>query len=105
MPFNTKTSLNSKLHIDVRYFNEACDCLAELGFKLSQVLWRKLEPNALAAAEEHLIETTFAMVQGGQYRPAIKILTFSLKPPMKFQEARHRLICTINLALACTRFG
>jgi hypothetical protein len=97
---DAKISLNSKLAIDVGYFNDACDCLAELGFKLSQVLWRKLEPDALVAAEKHLIATTFAMVEAGQYRPAINILTFSLKPPMKFQETRSRLICTINLAQA-----
>jgi len=30
----------------------------------------------------------------------LKILAFALKPPMKFQEARNRLICTINLAQA-----
>jgi ABC-type glycerol-3-phosphate transport system substrate-binding protein len=40
------------------------------------------------------------MIEGEQYRPAIKLLAFSLKPPMKFQEMRSRLICTINLAQA-----
>jgi hypothetical protein len=40
------------------------------------------------------------MIKAGQYDLAIRILTFSLTPPMKFEEARDRYVCVVNLALA-----
>jgi hypothetical protein len=95
-----KVRLGSELLIDIDYFSQSCNCLTELGVKLSQVLWRKLESDGIIEAEENLIKTTFEMIEAEQFRPAIKILTFSLAPPMKFKEARNRFVAIINLAQA-----
>jgi hypothetical protein len=89
-----------ELEIPPAYLRDSCDYLAELGFKLSQVLWRKLQPSEAGKAEDHLLDTTFEMLKAGQYELAIRLLTFSLTPPMKFDEARSRYICVVNLALA-----
>jgi hypothetical protein len=40
------------------------------------------------------------MIKAGQYGLAIKILSFSLAPPMKFEVARSRYVCVVNLAQA-----
>jgi hypothetical protein len=92
--------LNNKIQISQTYFQESSDLLAELGVKLSQVLWRKLKPEEAGKADASLIDMTFDMIVAEQYRPAIAILSFALKPPMKFIEARSRLICIVNLSLA-----
>jgi len=93
-------ALGSELKIKPDYFLASCRCLTELGFKLSQVLWRKLQPNEVARADGHLIRTTFEMIVAGQYDSAIKLLEFALQPPMKFNEVRDRMVCIINLAQA-----
>ena len=93
-------TLDSKLEAPPAYFREACDCLAEIGFKLSQVLSRKLTPDENSKAESHLIDKTFEMIKDEQYALAIRILDFFLSSPMKFNDARGRSICIINLALA-----
>jgi len=97
---DAKITLGSKLEVHPKYLRESCDCLAELGFKLSQVLWRKLQPSEAVKAETHLLNTTYEMIKAGQHGLAIRILTFSLLPPMKFEEARDRYVCVVNLALA-----
>jgi hypothetical protein len=92
--------IGSDLEIPPEYLSDSCNYLAELGFKLSQVLWRKLQPSESSEADSHLLDTTYEMVKAGQYELAIKLLTFSLAPPMKFKEARDRYVCIVNLALA-----
>lgn len=92
--------LGKKLEIIPHYFNGACECLAELGFKLSQVLWRKIKPEDSERAETHLLDTTYEMIKAEQYQLAIRILEFAIKPPMKFLDARSRYVSIVNLALA-----
>jgi hypothetical protein len=92
--------LGARLEISPKYLTAACDCLAELGLKLSQVLWRKLQPSDSAKTDNHLLQTTFEMIKAGQYDLAIRILTFSLTSPMKFEEARSRYVSVVNLAQA-----
>lgn len=94
------TKAGARLTITPDYFVASCDCLTELSIKLSQVVWRKLQPELITEADRHLVTTTFDMIQAEQYGPAVKILSFAIKPPMKFKEARDRLRCIINLAQA-----
>jgi hypothetical protein len=93
-------SIGSELEIPPKYLNESCNYLAELGFKLCQVLWRKLQPSESGKADSHVLDTTYEMLKAGQYDLAIKLLTFALTPPMRFEEARDRYVCVVNLALA-----
>src|SRR5262245_5546832 len=51
-------------------------------------------------ADEHLLDTSFDLIAAGRYKPAIEILRFALKPPIKLTHARPRLVATINLAQA-----
>lgn len=94
------TTVGSDLEISTQYLKESCDYLAEMGFKLSQVLRRKLDGSNSGDADSHLIETTFQMLKSEQYKLAIRLLTFAFSPPMKFGEARDRYVCLVNLALA-----
>ncbi len=99
-----KVSLDSKVRVgttleaDDKYLSQACDCLSELGVKLSQVLWRKLDSSSCERADGHLLRRTFDMIEGEQYNPAIKIFSFALKPPMKISDASDRCRCVVNLA-------
>ena len=97
---DSATVLGGSLEVGPAYFTSACDCLAEQGFKLSQVLWRKPQPLDIGTAQAHLSNTTLEMIKAKQYDLAIKILTFAMQPPMKFEETRDRLVCIINLAQA-----
>ena len=90
--------IGSELEVRPKYLRESCDHLAELGFKLSQVLWRKLQESN--RADNHLLDTTYDMLKAEQYDLAIRLLTFALTPPMKLEEARSRYVCVVNLALA-----
>lgn len=74
--------------------------MTEVGFKLSQVLRRKLQKTEVERAESHLVGTTFDLIEAEQYDPAIRLLEFSLRPPMKFKDVRGRYICIVNLAQA-----
>lgn len=95
-----KVTPGSELNVRPDYFKNSCACLTELGFKLSQVLSRKILPEVTREADANLISTTFDMIAADQYQPAIKILSFSLKPPMKFKDNRDKLLAVVNLAQA-----
>jgi hypothetical protein len=92
--------VGTELQIGSKYFQKTCDCLAEIGLKLSQVLWRQLRSTEVGKAESHLLHTTFEMIKAEQYDLAIRILDFALTPPMRFEDGRSRCVCIVNLAQA-----
>lgn len=94
------SKLGKEIILEEDYLLDSCDCLTEIGFKLGQVLWRKLQPDTIRKAEKYLIDTTFEMVEGGQYGPAVNIMSFSLEKPMMFKSSDDRYRCIVNLAQA-----
>lgn len=82
-----------------KYLSQSRQCLLEIAIKLSQVVWRKCRPEETEAAESHLIECTFKLLQRGHYCAVAAILSFFVKE-RKWEGRDNEMICTINLAQA-----
>src|SRR5699024_7045080 len=63
-----RVSLDKELEIDTElwvpqdYFEEAFSTVYELGFKLGQVLWRKIIPDEIKEADSQLIDFGFELL-------------------------------------------
>lgn len=90
----------SRLTITPEYYMNACNCVAEIGLKLSQVLWRKLLPLELEDAEESYIDICFDLLIQHDYKLAEKLLSLSLEKAFKKVNAESGFYMTINLAIA-----
>ena len=82
------------------YFRAACDCLTEIGVKLGQVLWRKVQPEKIEAADEALIGVTFDLLVLREYALAQTLLVFATEILPRHASAENMLICKVNLAIA-----
>lgn len=89
--------LASTLDASHEYLIEAYKCLFEIGIKLSQVLWRKLKPDEMAAADSTLISITFELLVLEKFDLARRLLEFATKLPRHATEANKRIFL-INLA-------
>jgi hypothetical protein len=92
--------LGEELQVSPEYFNTAYMCVLEIAIKLTQVLWRKISPEALEAADKSLIETTFDLLVLGEYDLATILLQFAYTILKKFSSDQTRRIFIINLAQA-----
>jgi hypothetical protein len=75
------------------YFDAAYECIFEIGVKLGQVLWRKVQPTEIEKADSNLNFLTYGLIAEDRYRLARILLDFgtSLKTHSS-QEARLRLV-------------
>ena len=64
------------LPLNREYFASAAETVLEIGIKLGQVLWRKLCPNEIEAADENLVVATYTIIAEGRYRLACPLLDF-----------------------------
>src|SRR5690625_571739 len=84
--FNTCSKLNLKHIKDIRigtelwvpqdYFEDAFSTVYELGFKLGQVLWRKIIPNEIEDADLQIINISFDLLDLEKNELAYKICHF-----------------------------
>lgn len=88
------------LTMDGEYYENACNCVAEIGLKLGQVLWRKLLPDDLENAEETFIEVTYDLLLQQEYRLAELVLALSRAKAFKKLNAESGFYMTVNLAIA-----
>jgi hypothetical protein len=86
------------LHVSRQYFETAHECLYELGVKLAQVLWRKLQSDDMENADGNLLSVGYELLEEGRYRLARCILDLStgLK---KHSKEEFRLSMIINSLL------
>lgn len=92
--------LGSKLHVDGKYFEKAYECILEIGIKLNQVLWRKLQPPERESCDDHLIKITYDLLLEEEYNVVIKVLDFARNELMRHSNQDQRLIILVNLAQA-----
>ncbi|MDP1871927.1 MAG: hypothetical protein Q8K61_09935 [Gallionella sp.] len=90
----------SSLGVPQKYFETAYACIHEIGIKLGHVLWRKLFPDEREEADLKLIETTFNILESGQYDLACNLLDFSCVEIKKFSNEASQLVLIVNRALA-----
>jgi hypothetical protein len=88
------------LSLTPEYFQDAYECIFEIGIKLSQVLWRKLRPDQTSDADKCLTKTTFDLLVAGKYNLACVLLDFACEVLKKYSSDESRRVYTINRAQA-----
>jgi hypothetical protein len=81
------------------------DTLDEIAVKLSQVLWRKVLPDEMTAADQSLIEITYNLIERKRYQLAIRLLDFGFETIKRFSATEHRLRMLVNRANAYRLLG
>lgn len=102
---NGDCSLGDKLEVPHAYFKGACDCLLEIGVKLTHVIWRKLLPDDRSNADEALNSTCFELLLHDNHRLANELLYFATEVLKTFASEQSRLTFVINRAQALKWLG
>lgn len=89
-----------QLEVDENYYINACNCVTEIGIKLSQVLWRKLIPTELEQAENSFIQATYDLLVLKDYKLAEKVLEITKSTGFKKLNFETGLYLTINHAIS-----
>lgn len=93
-------SKGSKLSVSPEYYQEACDCIAEIGVKLGQVLWRKLVPTDLDGADNSLINVTYDFLVSRDYDLCLTLCKLCEIPAIKNSCLEHEYYLKLNQAIA-----
>ena len=93
------------LNVTSEYYRSTYDVLLEMGVKLGHVMWRKLLPDAMEAADKHLNAIAYDLIQNEKYQLAINILVFATDTLKKHANNESRLIFIINKAQAYKWMG
>lgn len=91
--------IGKQLSVDRQYFENAHECVFEIGIKLAQVLWRKVSPENLEKADSALVSIIYDLLSEGRYRLARVLSDFAVGLPRHSSE-EHRLTMVINRAQA-----
>jgi len=94
-----------RVSVAPEYYEQACDCIAEIGIKLGQVLWRKLLPDDLDAADSSLINTIYSFLFMREYEQALILGKFAAIPAIKNSKLEHTYYLKINHAIALRGLG
>ncbi|OJW82916.1 MAG: hypothetical protein BGO69_02445 [Bacteroidetes bacterium 46-16] len=95
-----KIKVGDRLHVKASYLFGCYSILFEIGVKLGHVLWRKLLPEQIEDADEHLNNVCFMLLSKGKYNLALNLLTFATDILKKHCDQETEYIFTINKALA-----
>lgn len=95
-----KIKIGQKLNADPGYYQKCYSVLFEIGVKLGQVIWRKLNPSELEDADIHLNNVSYQLLEKGHFRLALNLLTFATDTIKKHHDKEVEYIFTINRALA-----
>lgn len=96
-------SKGDRLKIGAEYFCGVCDVLFEVGLKLSHTLWRKVLPDEIEKADEHLSDTIFNLLQNEKWERAISAGKFAFSQK-KHANRESQKIITANYCIAL-KFG
>jgi hypothetical protein len=90
--------LGNSLPLTREYFAAAYECLLEIGVKLGQVLWRKIQPSEIEKADMNLIDVTYSLISEGRYQLARVLLDFATETLKTHSTEQYRLTCVVNRA-------
>ena len=99
-PLDEALAVGDKLSVPQDYYTEACDCIAEIGIKLNQVMWRKLLPKDIEAADDSIVGVTYDLLLIREYSLAETLLRFATKHPIKNHSTEILLYLKVNLAIS-----
>lgn len=99
VPINA-CKLGAGLEVDENYFNNAYNCIFEVGVKLVHVIWRKLKPEERGLADDFLNNLAVDLLINNDYLLANLILDFALNEPAISQKmsGKTKLMVTLNKA-------
>jgi len=89
-----------QLVVTKQYFDQAVDCILEIGVKLGHVLWRKLQPDKLNEADKSLHFTAYGLLLDEKYSLSRTLLQFAVNTLKKHSSESIRRMNLINLAIS-----
>jgi hypothetical protein len=92
-------SRNDELDIDLEYFQQAYECILELGVKLAHTLWRKQRPDDRIQADSNLNSIGYELISEKKYKLAQRLLEFGIGQKKHSSEEQRRIF-VINCAQA-----
>lgn len=101
-PFDHKdenVQIGEKLSATPMYVKHCYEILFEIGIKLGQVIWRKIE-NDLEKSDDLLIDIGYDLIKRGKYSLACIILDFACEPYVKHYNKVCEYVLCVNRALA-----
>jgi hypothetical protein len=99
-PLPEEIKAGDRLCVQQQYYKEACDCIAEIGVKLGNVIWRKLASHEMNDADNNLNEIGFQLIIKENYRLASVIFDFAANVLKKHSSERSKFTFLVNLAQA-----
>lgn len=97
--YEVSEPLGTKLYTGPKYFEEAVAIISEIGIKLGHTLWRKLNPDERADADNHLNEIGLGYIRSRNYPLAKSILDLGVNLPKHHSDFNRRML-VINFANA-----
>lgn len=88
------------LDVSQEYFENAYNCIFEIGFKLAHVLWRKVLPKQVDDADKSFNSGTFDLIEKEEYDLSCTLMDFACDNFKKLSNDYNRSILIVNRAQA-----
>jgi hypothetical protein len=98
-PENKLAAVGGTISLGAGYFLSTCELMIEVGLKLGQTLWRKLLPDELTAADQHLHHTQYEALRAALWDRAKVFGEFAVGQRQLSNDVERR-IALINYAIA-----
>lgn len=95
----SSTAIGTELQVNSKYFKLAYETILEIGIKLGHVLWRRLNPSEMDAADNNLNNVCLDLIRDEKYSVARTILDFAVTFKT-FGSETGRRIFVLNQAQA-----
>lgn len=93
-----KKSVGKRISTTRKYLFSSVVSTLEMGFIISQLVWRKLAPAEAEDADELANEVTFELIEMKEYEAAKALLEFCRSDKIEFASERCKLVNVINYA-------
>lgn len=100
VPVKDDIKVGDQLGVPNNYYQEAYNCILEIGVKMAHVIWRKLCPDKIEGSDDNIVEITYDLIDRNEYPLAINLLTFFTQNKLKHSSDIHYRMLLLNLAQA-----
>lgn len=91
--------IGSRIEMTREYFSKSADVILDIGFKMANIIWRKLSNENIRKSDSLILEMVYDLIDSERYLPAIRIgKHFADKKVTKDEDSYLTLL--INLAQA-----
>jgi hypothetical protein len=96
---NNKLEVGKRLEVNEDYFNNAYQCIFEIGVKLVHTIWRKLIPDERDKADNSLINLSVNLIGEEEYKLANIFLNFASEDYIqKHSSQKSKILFLVNKA-------